>query len=119
MGLGRWGVLRRESRMLVDAHARKGCHIFTLSHLFVLLIHAFRRFISTFMHSLHARPSISSEIFAFSLMKYFKYFPNIFAFVIWIKIWCSRPMKGLQDQIYCLVFPLNLLVKYLKYFIKY
>ncbi len=28
-------------------------------------------------------------------------------------------MKGLQDQVYCLVFPLNLLVKYLKYFIKF
>ena len=28
-------------------------------------------------------------------------------------------MKGLQDQILCLVFPFNLLVKYLKYFIKY
>ena len=37
--------------------------------------------------SLHAQPNISSEIFTFSLMKYFKYIPNFFVFVIWIKIW--------------------------------
>ncbi len=37
--------------------------------------------------ALHARPSISSKIFAFSLLKYYEYIPNILAFVIWIKIW--------------------------------